>query len=242
MPSYAIISDVHSNLEALHSVLKEINKENVSALFFLGDAVGYGSDPNICIELLRSVSEVFIAGNHDRGAVGLSDISYFNPYARVAIDWTKDVLTEENSAFLKTLPLTYEVEGENIFLVHSSPKDPERWRYLESKEIAVKNFPYFQQTYCFVGHSHIPFIAEQFKNGKTVLHYTSAPVKEHCRYIINTGSVGQPRDGNPDACYVILSNDLIEIKRVPYDILLAQKKMKDAGLPKYLISRLAKGR
>ena len=113
---------------------------------------------------------------------------------------------------------------------------------LRSKEIAVKNFSCFQQTYCFVGHSHIPFIAEQFENGKTVLHYTSAPVKEHCRYIINTGSVGQPRDGNPDACYVILSNDLIEIKRVPYDILLAQKKMKDAGLPTYLISRLAKGR
>jgi len=242
MPSYAIFSDVHSNLEALHAVLKEINKESVSALFFLGDAVGYGSDPNTCTELIRSVSKVFIAGNHDRGAVGLSDISFFNPYAMIAIDWTKNVLTEENRDFLKTVPLTCEVEGENIFLVHSSPKDPERWRYLEGKESAVKNFPYFQQTCCFVGHSHIPFIAEQSNNGKTVLYYTSAEIREDCRYIINTGSVGQPRDGNPDASFVIFSNNVIKIKRVPYDILLAQKKMNDAGLPKYLINRLAKGR
>ncbi len=242
MPSYAIISDIHSNLEALHAVLREIAKESVTALYFLGDAVGYGPDPNDCIELLRNVSEVFIAGNHDRGAIGISDITSFNPYAMIAIDWTKNVLTEENREFLKTLSLTHEVEGKNIFLVHSSPKDPERWRYLESKESAIKNFPYFQQTFCFVGHSHIPFIAEQSKNGKTVMYYTSAEIREDHRYIINTGSVGQPRDGNPNACYVILRNNLIEIKRVPYDILLTQKKMKDAGLPDYLITRLAKGR
>jgi len=239
MPSYAIISDVHSNLEALHAVLKEIDKENITDILFLGDAVGYGSDPNICTELLRSVSKVFIAGNHDRGAVGISDITSFNPYAMIAIDWTKNVLTEENMEFLKTVSLTY--EGKNIFLVHSSPKDPERWRYLESKESAVINFPYFQQTFCFVGHSHIPFIAEQSYNGKTVMYYKSAEVKEGCRYIINTGSVGQPRDGNPNACYVIFQNNLIEIKRVPYDILLTQKKMSAAGLPNYLINRLAKG-
>jgi len=239
MPSYVIISDVHSNLEALHAVLKEIDKENIAALYFLGDAVGYGSDPNICTELLRSVSKVFIAGNHDRGSVGISDITSFNPYAMIAIDWTKNVLTEENMEFLKTVSLTY--EGKNIFLVHSSPKDPERWRYLESKESAVINFPYFQQTFCFVGHSHIPFIAEQSYNGKTVMYYKSAEVKEGCRYIINTGSVGQPRDGNPNACYVIFQNNLIEIKRVPYDILLTQKKMSAAGLPNYLINRLAKG-
>ena len=239
MPSYAIISDVHSNLEALHAVLKEIDKENITDILFLGDAVGYGSDPNICTELLRSVSKVFIAGNHDRGAVGISDITSFNPYAMIAIDWTKNVLTEENMEFLKTVSITY--EGKNIFLVHSSPKDPERWRYLESKESAVINFPYFQQTFCFVGHSHIPFIAEQSYNGKTVMYYKSAEVKEGCRYIINTGSVGQPRDGNPNACYVIFQNNLIEIKRVPYDILLTQKKMSAAGLPNYLINRLAKG-
>jgi predicted phosphodiesterase len=242
MPSYAIISDVHSNLEALHSVLKEIDKESVAALYFLGDAVGYGSEPNTCTELLRSKSKIFIAGNHDRGAVGLSDISFFNPYARIAIDWTTDVLTDKNRDFLKTVPLTCEIKSENIFLVHSSPKDPGRWRYLQGKESAVINFPYFQQTCCFVGHSHIPFIAEQSHNGKTVMYYTSAEIKEGCRYIINAGSVGQPRDGNPDACYVILSNNVIKIKRVPYDILLAQKKMKDAGLPDYLITRLAKGR
>jgi len=242
MPSYAIISDVHSNIEALNAVLKEIDNESIACLFFLGDAVGYGPDPNTCTELLRSVSNVFIAGNHDRGAVGLSDVSFFNPYARIAIEWTRDVLTDKNREFLKAVPLICEVEEENIFLVHSSPKDPERWRYIEDKESAVKNFPYFQQTCCFVGHSHIPFIAEQSTNGKTVIFFTSAEIKKGRRYIINTGSVGQPRDGNPDACYVILSNDVIKIKRVPYDILLAQKKMKDAGLPNYLITRLAKGR
>lgn len=242
MPSYAIISDVHSNLEALHSVLKEIDKERVTALFFLGDAVGYGHDPNTCTEILRSAAKVFIAGNHDRGAVGLTDLSFFNTYAKIAIDWTRDVLTDKNREFLKSLPLTCEVEEENIFLVHGSPKDPERWHYLEGKKSAVKNFPYFQQSYCFAGHSHIPFIAEQSNNGETVLYHTSAEIRDDCRYIINTGSVGQPRDGNPDACYVIFRSNLIEIKRVPYDILLAQKKMKAAGLPEHLITRLAKGR
>ncbi len=242
MPPCAIISDVHANLEALHAVLDMIDKERVSDLFFLGDAVGYGPDPNSCTRLLREVSKVFIAGNHDRKAVGLSQMSFFNPHARLAIDWTMDVLTDENRAFLTSAPLTYENDAKNIFLVHSSPKYPEEWNYVEGKENALKNFPYFHQTYCFLGHSHIPFIAEQSRNGKIVLYHVSAKIRHDCRYIINTGSVGQPRDGNPAACYVIFRRNVLEIKRVPYDILVTQKKMNAAGLPDCLITRLAKGR
>ncbi|UCH79858.1 MAG: metallophosphoesterase family protein [Nitrospiraceae bacterium] len=242
MPSFAVISDVHSNLEALYAVLNEIEKEHTSALFFLGDAVGYGAEPNTCVEVINDVSEIIVAGNHDRGAVGLTDISHFNPYARTAIDWTRDVLTDKNRDFLRTAPLTYESDDKDIFLVHGTPKDPERWFYLEGKEDAVKNFRFFGQKFCFVGHSHIPFIAEQSANGKTVLFHTLTEIRKDCRYIINIGSVGQPRDGNPDACYVIMSSNVIEIKRVSYDILLTQKKMKDAGLPDSLITRLAEGR
>jgi predicted phosphodiesterase len=242
MADYAVISDVHANLEALQAVLKEIERERVDSILFLGDSVGYGPDPNECTEIVRDRTDVFIAGNHDRAAAGMNNITNFNPFAMVAIEWTGKVLTYENRDFLKGLPLTKELKDDDIFLVHGSPKEPHKWHYLRSEYDAQDNFPYFREKMCFVGHSHAPFIIEYTAKGRTAFHYNHTTIKEKSRYIINAGSIGQPRDGNPDAAYALLRDDTIEINRVSYDILVTQKKMKKAGLPSYLINRLSEGR
>jgi predicted phosphodiesterase len=243
MPAYAIISDVHANLEALQAVLAEIEKGDIDSLLFAGDCVGYGPDPNDCMELLRKHASHMIAGNHDWGTVGLTELRDFNAHAQVAIDWTREVLSRQNFSFLHDLPLTEKISaGSDIFLVHGTPKEPEQWHYFLFEYDAKANFQYFDQQVCFLGHSHIPFIVERSPQGKTRSFYARAEVKDQCRYIVNVGSVGQPRDGNPEASYVLFKDDVIEIKRVSYDILLTQKKMKKAGLPSYLINRLSKGR
>ena len=243
MPAYAIISDVHANLEALQAVLAEIEKEGIDSLLFTGDCVGYGPDPNECIEILKTKTSIMIAGNHDWGAVGLTDVRNFNAYARVAIDWTKDELTSQNFSFLYHLPLTEKISADrDIFLVHGTPKEPERWHYFSFEYDAKVNFLSFDEQICFLGHSHTPFIVERSPRGKTRSLYARAEVKDTFRYIVNAGSVGQPRDGNPDASFILYKDDSIEIKRVSYDILLTQKKMKKAGLPSHLIDRLAVGR
>jgi len=243
MPAYAIISDVHANLQALKAVLAEIEKEDIDSLLFAGDSVGYGPEPNECVELLRTKTSLMIAGNHDWGAVGLTDVRDFNAYAHVAIDWTRDVLTTENFSYLHDLPLTKKISGDrDIFLVHGTPQEPDQWHYFSFEFDAKVNFRSFDEQICFLGHSHIPFIAERSPRGKTSSFYARAEVKDRYRYIVNAGSVGQPRDGNPDASYVLFKDDVIEIKRVSYDILLTQKKMKKAGLPSYLINRLSEGR
>ena len=243
MAAFAIISDVHANLEALRSVLYNIEKEEIDTVLFLGDSVGYGPDPNLCTEILKESTAIMIAGNHDRAACGLTDVTLFNPYARVAIDWTKDVISEHTAEHLQGLPLTAALTDDDIYLVHGTPKEPEKWHYFSSFELdALVNFRYFDRKICFLGHSHVPFISECTQTGEIAFYYGRAEIRQNSRYIINVGSVGQPRDGNPDAAYVTFRNNLIEIKRTSYDILLTQKKMRKAGLPAYLIDRLSVGR
>jgi len=240
--SYAIISDVHANLEALTAVLDAINSEQADQILFLGDSVGYGPDPNACISLLMEKSRVMIAGNHDWAAVGLSDKSRFNPFAFSAIEWTADVLTPDSDKALKELPLTKELADDSMFLVHGTPREPEKWHYMRGEADGRINFKYFAEKMCLVGHSHIPFILELIAGNKIVFHDNFATINKQSRYIVNVGSVGQPRDGNPDAAYAFIGSEKIEIKRVPYDIVLTQKKMRKAGLPEYLADRLALGR
>lgn len=242
MASYAIISDVHANLEALYAVLEHIAKERIDRILFLGDSVGYGPDPNECVELLNEKSDILLAGNHDYGATGMTDISSFNVYARIAIEWTTGTLSEENKKILQELPLTGEVKDDGICLVHATPKEPEKWHYLSYAKEARPYFRYFNRNVCFVGHSHLPFIAERTPFGRMKVHDEAAEIKQRSRYIVNAGSVGQPRDGNPDAAYVLFRGNTLEIKRVSYDIVVTQKKMRKAGLPEYLINRLSNGR
>lgn len=238
---YAVISDVHSNTEALRSVLRDINKRQVRDIFFLGDAVGYGPGPNEAVSLLESECKIIIAGNHDWGVLGLTETWSFNEYARAALDWTRGALTADNYETLRTSPLKSEISGMDITLVHATPFEPEKWHYLLTLSDAEINFKYMHTDICFIGHSHRPFILElspsgELKTDKRKMHKT-----EGSRYIINTGSVGQPRDGDPRACYALVDDAGIELVRVVYDILSTQKKMSEAGLPHALIERLSYG-
>ena len=237
----AVISDVHANLEALEAVLEDIGKRKVKDVIFLGDAVGYGPNPNECIELLKDSCKVMLAGNHDCALTGLTDTENFNEYARLAIEWTSSVLTKPNLDVLKGLPLIKIFKKDNALLVHSTPKEPEAWHYLLTLKEAEINFHYFEQKICFLGHSHYPFIIERLLSGELITYKNNAEIGKAERYIINAGSVGQPRDKDPRACYIFIADEKIELVRVKYDIEKTQKKMHNAGLPLRLIERLERG-
>jgi predicted phosphodiesterase len=237
-----MLSDVHANLGALEAVLRDVDMRKIKNIVFLGDAVGYGPDPNECIEVLMERCKIILAGNHDWGVLGRTDITYFNEYARTAIEWTKGVLTKKNLKNLKSFPLQEELEREDILLVHSTPKEPEEWHYLLTLWDAEMNFHCFENKYCFLGHSHYPFIIVKLTSGELVTYKERISKGQTERYIMNVGSVGQPRDGDPRASYAIVDDEKMEIVRVPYDIEVVQNKMKKAGLPSLLIERLSEGR
>ena len=227
MPKIALISDIHSNLEAFKAVLKEIKKLRIKIIFCLGDIVGYGANPNECIGLIRKNKIISIKGNHDHEATLLENIEWFNKDAKQAILWTKEKLTESNSRFLKNLPAS--LEFENVFLVHGSPRDNlyeyilpdmDDYDYAEFFSLAGKDV-------IACGHSHIQFFKE-FNN----------------RIMINPGSVGQPRDLNCDAAFCVFDtiSTKIDFKRVGYDIERAADKILKANLPRVLASRLYSGR
>lgn len=240
---YAIFSDIHSNIEAFQAVVEAVEQKNADKRIFLGDVVGYGASPNECVNLVREWSDYVLGGNHDYAAVGKTDTSYFNQYAKAAIIWTTQNLSEENKLYLSSLPA---IGNDNfITFAHSSPFEPESWHYIGNINDARKNFYHFEGQLCFIGHSHQPVIVEKKEDGtvrgikeRTIL------LNEGSRYIVNDGSVGQPRDGNPNASFCIYDTDKkeVEIHRVSYDIESQQAKMRIANLPDYLINRIAIGR
>jgi predicted phosphodiesterase len=239
---YAIISDIHGNLEALEAVLADIEQERVDRILCLGDLVGYGPNPEECIDLAIDKSDIVIAGNHDWTAIGLTSLEYFNPHARIAIEWTIEILSERCLALLEKLPIIKRIQDKSIFLVHSTPYNPDEWNYIFTVEEALANFKYLPDRICLIGHSHVPMIIEQAPDGEIMAYTNEGEFQNNHRYIINVGSVGQPRDGNPDAGYAILENNRIQIKRVPYNIGKVQAKMRSIGLPTFLSERLAEGR
>lgn len=238
---YAVISDVHGNIEALKAVLEDIKKKKVTDILFLGDAVGYGPDPDECVEVLNSECKVLLAGNHDWAVLGLTDIEYFNPYARAGVLWTRETMEKDNISILKSLPISEEIEDKKIFLVHSTPKEPTQWHYLLTLWDAEINFHYFDNMICFLGHSHRPFIIERLPSGEMRTYRNEVQIGDAERYIINVGSVGQPRDGDPRACYAVVDDKSVKLCRVEYDIEKTQNKMRMYGLPLPLIERLARG-
>jgi diadenosine tetraphosphatase ApaH/serine/threonine PP2A family protein phosphatase len=238
----ALLSDVHANLEALDAVLGDVDRRGIRDILFLGDAVGYGPDPNECVDLLAERCKVLLAGNHDRAAIGLQDVTYFNVYARNAIEWTMKILTERNRGIIGSWPFEEEMKDEDILLVHSTPKEPSEWHYLLTLWDAEINFQYFDNKFCFLGHSHQPFVIEKVPSGELVTHKDGTRIREGSRYIINIGSVGQPRDGDPRACYAIMNGAGIDIVRVSYDIASVQDKMKKEHLPQPLIERILAGK
>jgi len=238
-----VISDIHGNLHALEATLEALRELEVERIVCCGDLVGYGAHPNEVIERIRSENIPAIAGNHDHAALLLTDISYFNQVAKEAVLWTKKVLTEENTEWLRALPLSIKDEEDDVLFVHASPKDPGEWNYIITMGDARINFNYYTETVCFIGHSHQPFIIE---NNDGSLHCSTRPeidVKEACRYLVNVGSVGQPRDRKSKPCFVVydLEKKLIEIKRTNYDVAAAQRAIIEAGLPRELAERLEYG-
>ena len=239
---YAIISDIHANLEALEAARAEIGRIAPDKVLNLGDLVGYGASPAECIEAARHLAHVTIAGNHDFGVAGLTDIRYFNSYARRAVLWTAGVLKQADIDYLKSLALSH-VEDGAFRLVHATPSDPGRWDYIFGRDQALAEFAAFPEPICFIGHSHQAGIFEMDEHGLVARGGDSVTISAGRKYLINVGSVGQPRDGDPRAGICVFDADRGEVRlvRVAYDIEGAKRRIVDAGLPPILAHRLSYG-
>lgn len=243
---YAIISDIHSNLEALQAVLKKIDEEKIDKIVCLGDIVGYGPNPNECIELIQQHCEIILTGNHDFACIENSELFYFNQFAKQAIEWTLTVISNDKLEIIANLPLNGRIE--NYYLVHSNPYDPSSWDYILSIDDAIYNFSKFNEKICFIGHSHYAIIYSEYVENDNLKYNLTLnsriELDQNSRYIINVGSVGQPRDGNPDAAFGILdsTDQIYELKRISYDINKTFQKMTSLGLPQFLAERLLVGR
>lgn len=240
---YAFFSDVHANFEALKAFVLDQQNERIDKIFFLGDAVGYGPNPNECVELIDKIAHVKLIGNHDYAALGLMETEYFNQYAAESMSWTKNILSNKTIAILGKFQLSATVD--NIYMVHSSPREPEMWHYILDMTDVEENFKYFSQQICLVGHTHRPFIVSLDSKGNCIIsNKQEEKILHGRRYLINIGSLGQPRDGDPRSCYLIFDTktQTIRHKRVAYDFDSTQKRMAALGMPEYLIERLAVGR
>jgi predicted phosphodiesterase len=241
---YLVISDIHANWEALEAVL-EAAKGNYDQILCCGDLIGYGADPNAVVEWTRDNCQTVIRGNHDKAGVNLADLEWFNPVAQIATVWTHQALTPENMQYVADLPAgPFQVE--DFSLVHGSPLNEDE--YLLNISEAAEAFSYQPSQVVFFGHTHLQGGFE-WRQKKT-WRIDSAPdakvleLDARSAYLINPGSVGQPRDENPEAAFVIFDSDeqLVTYHRTPYDIEKAQAKIRGAGLPTVLADRLAVGR
>ena len=238
---YAVLSDIHGNLEALTAVLADA-AARVDGVLCLGDVVGYGADPAPCVDLIGARAETLVAGNHDHAAAGLVDPGWFNAYARAALEWTMERVDDDHRAWLGARPLVAEVE--DATLVHASPRSPEEWEYLQTADDGWEVFGAFSTRLCFVGHSHRPAVWSIGSSGPDFERGSTTVTLDHGRrYIVNVGSVGQPRDRDRRAAYAVwdLEGRRVEIRRVAYDVDAVQRKIHAAGLPRFLADRLAVG-
>lgn len=241
-----IISDIHANLTALETVIKRAGKlgKDYDHVWCLGDIVGYGPDPNECVDLVRSLPNLCLAGNHDWAALGRLDIRTFNADARKAVIWTREALSLNNLNYLEALPSTFVLNS--FTLVHASPREP-IWEYVLDPLIAALNYPHFETEYCLVGHTHTPIIFRAGQANESIQivkpQYGKPFRLEDGKFIINPGSVGQPRDSDPRAAYALLDLDKMTFEhiRVEYDVASVQRRMKAADLPERLIKRLEHG-
>ncbi len=237
-----ILSDIHANLTAFEAVLADAGE--FDSVWCLGDLVGYGPDPNECITRIQELPElVCLLGNHDAAALGQIDVETFNVEARQAIKWTQEVLTASSKSFLENLP-EHEVI-DMVTLVHGSPRQPV-WEYLLDTRTATLNFGYFDTPFCFVGHTHLPvlyYLPDESRVAKLIVPESHMELTMAPRSILNPGSVGQPRDRDPQASYALYDTEQNkwEYRRVSYDIPAVQARMSAAGLPERHIQRLTAG-
>ena len=237
-----VISDIHANLSALDAVLNDAGE--FDAVWCLGDVVGYGPDPNECIERIRNLPQLTcLLGNHDAAMIDRVDIDSFNLEARIAVEWTKSVLTPSSWEFIRALRPMMTVNGQT--LVHGSPRYPV-WEYLLDTQNVAENFDFFETPYCFVGHTHLPVVYSldnEHQMPGYLIPEDRQVVQLEQRAIVNPGSVGQPRDRNPLASYALFDTDAhtLEFRRVAYPIEAVQTRMQEVRLPQRHIDRLSVG-
>jgi diadenosine tetraphosphatase ApaH/serine/threonine PP2A family protein phosphatase len=241
MAKYAIISDIHSNIHALEAVLEDINKHNIMNIICLGDVIGYCTYPIECIQRLIEINVQFILGNHDLAASSIQELQYMNNPALKAMEWTIKQLPKEKVDWLARLPL--KLTNDNATFVHASPENPSAFPYIIDIRDAVLQFDYFATEYCFFGHTHLPVIFKEDLGEIHAISFTEYIKKPGERLLVNVGSVGQPRDGDKRACWVLFDTaaGLICLQRVEYDYTSAAKAIRESGLPVFLSERILKG-
>ncbi|HEK86305.1 MAG: metallophosphoesterase family protein [Candidatus Saccharicenans sp.] len=243
---YLVFSDIHGNLEALEAVLQEVKKKKIDYYLFLGDLVGYGASPNEVIQKILSLKHLFIVrGNHDKAACGLDSIQTFNPIAAAGIEWTRTALNKKYIKYLSTLPKSPLTVHQKLTICHGAPFDEDY--YIFGEFDAAEALGYFETPLCFFGHTHFPFVYVEKEETVEGTFIQENPfeirIEKGARYLINPGSVGQPRDRDPRAAYAIYDDRTQRIKfyRVEYDIESARKKILESGLPSALAERLSLG-
>jgi len=239
----AIFSDIHGNLEALDAVLASEEMRSADRAVCLGDVIGYGADPSACLARVRAKAERVLLGNHESAVAHPEELEYFNGYARTALEWTRAQLSAEELAFVSSLPFAYRERPDYLF-VHSAPSAPADWTYVVGLDTARAELSAFDETLCFVGHSHVPLVVEATPEGASRLVDYPVRVEAGNRYLVNVGGVGQPRDRDPRAAFALYDSDsrVLSLVRVEYPIERAQEKIIAAGLPPFLATRLAAGR
>jgi diadenosine tetraphosphatase ApaH/serine/threonine PP2A family protein phosphatase len=235
---YLVLSDVHANLEALEACLEDARRYDFKRILCLGDIVGYGAEPNECIELLRKRDAICLLGNHDAACAGQLSLEWFNPLARQCVEWTKKVLTSKNRKLLAELPVFFSCKW--LFAIHGTPFDP-IGEYMDEQKAKIA-LQKVAEDVVLCGHNHIPFKVEQNKYLEPIAEEEIIDLNDK-RIVISLPAVGQPRDHNPKAGYAILDFEekMLAIARVEYDVESASEKMKQAGLPEFIAERLKKG-
>jgi predicted phosphodiesterase len=238
---YGILADIHSNLEALEAVIEACRQEGVRSFFCVGDIVGYGANPNECVDRVLHLKATMVAGNHDLAVAGEMDFSHFNSVAQKAVVWTQQHIAPKYVESLAGLSLTF--KNSEFIMVHATLNKPEEFIYITDMSQAADTFYLMDRNICFTGHTHVPRVLVQRPDQMEYLNPRYVALNNADHYIVNVGSVGQPRDGNPHASFCIYDPDLerLEVRRIPYAVERAQQKILEAGLPDILAQRLAVG-
>ncbi|MHC5037690.1 MAG: metallophosphoesterase family protein [Planctomycetota bacterium] len=239
---YGVFGDIHGNLEALQAVVEKLKEMAVDRFICVGDIVGYGANPVECIELVRELNSTVVAGNHDFATIEKLNIDFFNSYAREAVVWTRKQISKDHNDFLGSLNLVERI-NDAMTVVHGSLNFPEMFDYIQTSYDAHLSLQSLDTRICFLGHSHVPV---SFFQKKTVSYTMDSEftLEEGQKALVNVGSVGQPRDENPNACFAVYDADEVHVQilRIPYDMELAGRKIIQAGLPEILAERLRYGR
>jgi predicted phosphodiesterase len=238
---FAIFGDIHANLHALHAVMADAQEQNCSHYVCMGDIVGYNAFPRQCLEMIRTLDCPVVKGNHDEQASMLGDQEGFNPLAEEAMNWTREQLSTADKEWLRSLRLQRQVR--DFTIVHATLDTPHKWGYVFNQLDAAASFSYQHTTLCFIGHTHTPKAYVRDGSVRTI-PLDTLQLQNGKRYLINVGSVGQPRDSDWRSAYCVYDTNTNEVtlRRVEYDLAGAQQAIIDAGLPRKLAERLAVGR